>query len=441
MSEKIKNHIALWMAAIDASIEEQVNAILHHPGFQALEASWLGVKMLVEASGKDKKVLIRMLNISLRELNKDMATAIEFDQSQLYRKVYSEEFDLPGGQPYGLLIGNYAFSHKASAEVPDPMGCLEGVSKVASAAFVPFVASISPHFFGVDSYAELTPSLNMIDLLKSKEYERWNLLQQKEESRYLGLVLPRILMRRSYQVHQARGLYRCFKEQMHTHQDYLWGNPAFAFACVVIQSFSQTGWFANIKGLHPESKQGGMVNLVRTYDATDPLEIISKISTEYKITDTQEKIFNELGLMVLKDNPLLKKGVFYHVPSLHSAPKHINHSVGANTKIATMLHYLMCANRFGHYIKVMIRDKIGGFVSASHCEEYLLNWLQNYRSAATVNMGPETKARYPLSDARVEVKERMDQPGSYYCIMHLKPHYQLDDIQSHLKLVTQIKVH
>ena len=356
---------------IDYDINQQVNAILHHSEFQKMESAWRGVLMVVDAAAGDKKVVVRLLNISLRELYKDMTTAIEFDQSQLYKKVYSNEFDQPGGEPYGLIVGNYTFSHKPTKDVPDPVSLLHNVAKVAASAFTPFVAAASPHIFGIDCFSELKVPFKMDDIFKTLEYQRWKGLQQQEETRYLGLVLPRMLMRRPYNANGVKTEHRFFKEEAFKHDDYLWGNAAFAFACVSIESFSTTGWFADIKGFDPEYRTGGVINLLRDFDGTDRREHFGKYAVEYALTDKQEKTLSDSGFIPLKDNPMIKRGIFYNVQSVQMAKRYASEAGSANAKISGMLHYIMCANRFAHYIKVIVRDKIGGFMNASDCEDFL----------------------------------------------------------------------
>ncbi len=427
------------IAMINERINRQVNCILHHPDFQRLESVWRGLFMLIQTAGMSKYVVIRFLDISYRELSKDMDQAIEFDQSQLFKKVYSNEFDQPGGQPFGVLIGDYHFSHRSKMRMQNGVDLLRKIAEVCAAAFVPFVAGVDPSLFGLDSFTEFQMPFQLNDIFQQTEYQRWKNLREDEDIRYVALVLPRILMRVPYNNNGIKMTNRFFEENVTKHTDYLWGNASYAYGCVAIQSFIESGWFADIRGYNPSVGQGGSVKLERDYFYTDKAGVMPKMSVEYAITDKQEKIFHDSGFIALRDHRWIEKSVFYSSQSLHH-PKRYSTTIGqANAKISSMLHYIFCVSRFAHYIKIIMRDKVGKFINPEECERYLLLWIRKY-CAASQGMSEEARARYPLSDADVKVNEQRGAPGKYSCTIHLKPHYQLDDIQSYLKLVTNVKV-
>lgn len=427
------------IAEIDEKINSQVNLILHHSAFQRLEATWRGIAMVINTAQGDKTIQVKIFNMSAKALAKDLEHAVDFDQSTLFKKIYNEEYDQPGGLPFGLLVGDYYFSHKPTKDMPDGLSILTELAKIGAAAFCPIVTAIAPAFFGIDRFSEIQVPFKIDDLIQQKEYIRWKKLRELEESRYLGCVLPRIRMRKPYNAHVARITNRFFKENLIEHDDYLWGNASYAYACVAIQSFKETGWFSDIRGMNPTLGNGGLVDAYRDYYVTDEHEVMAKSATEYAITDAQERIFSDAGFMALRDNRFIERSIFYSSQSLQN-PKRYTTKVGTvNAKISSMLHYVLCASRFAHYIKVIVRDKVGSFMSPKECELFLEKWLHRYRAQNT-DLTPEARAKYPLTQAKIKVKELPGLPGKFNCIMYLKPHYQIDDIESHLKLVTQVKL-
>ncbi len=425
---------------IDLKINGLVNAILHHSEFQALEARWRGLQMLVEAADSPR-VQIRVLDLSFAELNKDITNAIEFDQSQVFKKVYSAEYDQAGGQPYGLLIGDYYFSHKPVDGARDGMELLAGITQIAAAAFVPFIASLTPAFFGLDEFTEFQVPLRVDDLFTQVEHHRWRRLRKDDDARFLGLTLPRVLMRVPYNADGVKMQQRFYREKINKHSDYLWGSAAFAFGCVAIRCFKETGWFADIRGIQDGGESGGVVELARNYFTTDKFGFMPKSAVEYQFTDMQEKLLSEAGFLVIRDNRYIEKGVFSSSQSVQIPQKFTRNAdaANANARISTMLHYVLCVSRFAHYVKVIARDKVGSFIGAEDCERYLARWLQSYCST-TQGESSAARACYPLNDAKVEVEERPGMPGKYNCVIHLKPQYQLDVMETYLKLVTDVKL-
>lgn len=430
--------IQTMIALLNQRINKQINTILHDKAFQALEASWRGLFMLCQKTRKPDTV-VRLLNISEQELSHDLLSAITFEHTLLFKKIYSEEFDHPGGIPYSLLIGDYYFTHLPSAKNRDPIGCLSMLSKIAAAAFAPFIASISPTMLGADALKTLKYPFKLDNLFKQKEYHRFQMLRQEEDSRFIGLLLPRILMRKP--MDQAHNLTnnRFFTEEIKTDQHLLWGNPAYAYGCVVMQSFQNTGWFAHIKGMFPFNDISSPVPLIRDYHEVDHTRSLPKTATEIYLTDEQEKHLHECGFIALKDHRLSQKAVFYSSTSIHLPYKQSTPLANTHETLANMLHYLLCASRFAHYIKVMVRDKVGQFLEAVDCQTYLRSWLLKYCAANSHN-SEATRARYPLSEASVAIAELPGLPGKFTCAIYLKPHYQLDQIQTQLKLTTHLRL-
>lgn len=440
-SSKEENNIIIrkLIILIDEKINKQVNLIIHAPVFQALEASWRGIAMLMNATQNDHDIHIKLFNMSAKALAKDMEHAVDFDQSALFRKMYSEEFDQAGGQPYGLVIADYYFSHKPQKDIPDSISVLAELAKIGASAFCPIITSINASFFGIDNFSEIQVPFKISDLLQQSEYTRWKQLRDYEETRYLGFTLPKIRMRKPYNADGIKIKNRFFKEETTTHQHYLWGNACYAFAYAVIKSYKETGWFSDIRGMNQEINHGGMVDIYRDFFRTDENDLIPKIATEYAITDFQEKVFSDAGFIALRDNRVIEKGIFYSSQSLQKPRRYSTKTGTVNAKISSMLHYVLCASRFAHYIKVIMRDRVGSFLSVKECELFLDKWIHQYRAQNT-DLTPEARAKYPLTHAKIKVHELPGLPGKYYCEMHLKPQYQIDDIESQLKLVTSVNL-
>nr|MDQ2695326.1 type VI secretion system contractile sheath large subunit [Pseudomonadota bacterium] len=360
------------IARLDALLERQVNAILHHPRFQHLEAAWRGLDYLTRQAAGAENVKVRVLNAGWRELARDLEGAIEFDQSQLFIKVYSEQFGMPGGEPFGLLVGDYAIRHR-----PADMAALGGVAQVAAAAFAPFVAAAHPAFFALDSFQELSLPLDLAALFRHQaaEYLAWQSLRQSADSRFVGLTLPRILLRLPYADDGARDQPFRFVEDV-TAADgggYLWGNAAYAFAAVAIQAFAASGWLADLRGVHRDERSaapvagGGLVGGLAAADfATDRPGLAPRYATEVFIGDYREKELSELGFIPLchcQDTPW---PAFYSSPSVQApAQSHDSPAARANARLSAMLHYILCAARFAHYLKIIGREKVGAFARAA----------------------------------------------------------------------------
>lgn len=412
---------------IDARINRQVNSILHHPVFQRLESSWRGLALLASTSTLHKQLRLRMLDVDYLTLNQDIVNSTEIEYSQLFKKIYTEELDQPGGQPFGLLIGDYYVANKTIAGARDGVEFLRQMAKIAAASFAPFVTAIDAAFFGLNSFAELQAPYKLTDLFASADYQRWQQLRQDQQAHFVALTLPRVLMRTPYNDIGIRMRHRFFKERLTEHDDYLWGNSSYIYAQTVMQSFAESGWFSKIRGnVLPAS-----VQMARHYYGGQKL--IPKFVTEYFISDKHEHLLNNAGFIALRDHRLAEKTVFYSSQTLKYP------SQNSAAKINTLLHNVLCASRFAHYIKIIIRDKIGKFISAEECETNLSRWLNNYCSASQT-ASAAALARQPLSAASVSVSALPGSSGQYFCEMLISPHTQFDDIHSQLRLLTQVKL-
>jgi type VI secretion system protein ImpD len=365
----------------------------------------------------------------------------------LFKKVYSEEFDMPGGEPFGLLIGDYQVRHRPSLEHPvDDVAVLRGISQVAAAAFAPFVASAHPALFGLDSFRELGLPIDLQAVFRQLEYLPWRSFRESEDARFVGLTLPRILLRTPYEDDGSR------VDGFHFHEDvegsdnsrYLWGNAAYAFAAVAIQAFDSHGWLADIRGVRQDPTDhhliagGGLVSGLPVHSfSTDRSGLIPKYSTAVLITAEREKELEELGFISLCHCWDTEWSAFYSNASVQAPKQYDTVAATVNARLSAMLQYTLCVARFAHYLKLLGRAKTGSFTRAEELQNYLQTWLQQYTTARD-SASYTDKARYPLREARVQVSEHPGKPGCYLCVAHLRPHFQLEQLIAAIKLETEI---
>jgi len=429
------------IARIDNLINDQLNAIIHHPSVQQLEASWRGLWQLVVQAEGARNIKIRYLDVSWAEVVKDIDRALDFDQSLLFQKIYSEEYGTAGGEPYGVIIGDYEISHKRSARHPhDDIATLNGLAEIAAAAFAPFIAAASSELFGLDDFSTLGLPLDLQTIFGQDEYIKWRALRDKPDSRFIGLTMPRVLMRAPYRTQPGsyKGIFFYEKSEKGKQTGYLWGNASYAFACILIREFANVGWFGHIRGVPRDQIGGGLLTdlPIATFE-TDSHDIIHKPVTDVVITDTLERELSDLGLIPLCQCYDTPYSAFYSNQSLQRPRKRASRNEEINAKLSAMLQHVLCASRVAHYIKVMIRDKIGSFITADECEHFLMEWLFKYTTGRE-DLDWEEQARYPLRQASVRVNEHPEKPGQYVCVIHLVPHYQLDQMVSELELVTEL---
>jgi len=440
-SSDIVSVIQNSIATIDHLINDQLNTIIHHRKFQKLESSWRGLKYLTKQTNEAKNIKIKLLDISWAEVVKDMARAIEFDQSHLFHKVYSEEYGTPGGEPYGVLIGDYEVSHRPSERHPyDDISTLERLAEVAAAAFTPFIASASSELFGLDDFSGLGLPLNLETIFNHKEYIKWRAFRENVDSRFIGLTLPRMIMRQPYRTTPGnyKGIFFYEKTNAKVSDKVLWGNACYAFGGILIREFNNIGWFGHIRGVPRNQVGGGLVtNLNTNFFETDTGDLIHKPLAEVIITDTLERELSDLGFMPFCQCYNMPFAAFYSNQSVQKPPQFADSDANINAKLSAMLQHILCASRIAHYIKVIIRDKVGSFMSADDCEAYLGKWIYKYTTGQE-DMDWEEQARFPLRDASVKVKEHPNKMGEYLCAIHLRPHYQLDQMISELELVTEL---
>jgi type VI secretion system protein ImpC len=431
VTKDMESAINARIAEIDRLVSAQLNEIMHTEDFQKLEGSWRGLNHLVMNSETGTMLKIRVFNCSKKDLLKDLERAAEFDQSALFKKVYEEEFGTFGGQPFGAMIGDYEFSNH-----PQDMALLEKISGVAAAANAPFISAASPQLFGWDSYQDLTEVRDLAKIFDRTEFAKWRSFRESEDSRYVGLTLPRTLARLPYGKETVPTETFNFQEDVtgRDHNKYLWSNAAYSFGTRLTESFAMYQWCAAIRGV----EGGGLVQGLPTHTfQTDEGDVALKCPTEISITDRREKEFSDLGFIPLVHCKNTDYAAFFGAQSAQKAKKYDQDAANANARLSTQLQYIMAVSRFAHYIKAMMRDKIGSFVSRSECEHFLNQWILQY-VVTNDDVGQQVKASRPLKEARIEVMEVPGKPGAYKAVAFLRPHFQLDELTVSLRLVAEL---
>jgi len=419
------------IAQIDHLISLQLNEVLHHPSFQKLEGTWRGIKYLMDQSETGTMLKIRVLNVSKKELLKDLQRAPEFDQSALFKKAYEEEYGVFGGAPFGALVGDYEFSKH-----PEDIELLEKISNVAAAAHAPFVSAASPEMLNLPSYTSLDAPRDLAKIFDTTEYAKWKSFRQTEDSRYVALCLPRVLGRLPYGKDTAP--VEAFNYEEHVdgsdHSKYLWMNAAFALASRMTNSFAQYGMCVAMRGV----EGGGLVTGLPVHNFyTDEGDVAMKCPTEVPITDRREKELADLGFVPLVHCKGTDYAAFFSVQTAQKPKMYDTDSANANARLSAQLPYIMAVSRFAHYLKAMMRDKIGSFMSRSEAEQFLNRWILRY-VVPDDNASPQMKARGPLREARVDVSEVPGKPGVYRAVAFLRPHFQLDELTVSLRLVAEL---
>jgi type VI secretion system protein ImpD/type VI secretion system protein ImpC len=430
------------IAALDSLIGAQVDAILRHPRYRRLEASWRGLAWLAEHATGLPRVKLRLLHLPWAELVRDLERAIEFDQSRIFEKVYEGEFGTPGGEPFGLLVGDYAVRHRRSADSPtDDVAALGAMAGVAAAAFAPFVVAADPTLFGIEDFGELSGVRDIAGIFRATEYDRWRNLQSLEDSRFLGVILPRVLTRLPHANDGTRADGFVFSESATRRAARGWTNAVFAFAAVVARAASAHGWPADVKGTDRDRIGGGLVtSLAIERFPSDRSGVGPRFGTEVALTDRQDQELSELGFIPLAALRNTIEAAFGACRSLQVARGYVGtnaNAANANARLSAQLSTMLCVSRFAHYVKVIGRDRVGSYATPEDCEAALQKWISGYVNANT-RAGPEMMARYPLADARVSVTELPGKPGHYGCTIHLQPQFQLDDVAATFRLVTEV---
>jgi type VI secretion system protein ImpC len=423
--------IGARVAEIDRLVSLQLNEVLHHPAFQKLEATWRGIWHLVSQSDTNEMLKIKLLNVPKKDLLKDFQHTLDFDQSALFQKVYEEEYGVFGGSPFAALVGDYEFGRSG-----EDIELLERVAQVAAASHAPFLSAASPDLLNLSDYSQLTGIRDISRVFDSTEYARWKSFRSSDDSRYVALTMPHVLMREPYGQDTKKIEEFAYEEGVDgkDHSKYLWGNAAYSLATRLTNSFSKFGWCASIRGV----ENGGLVEGLPTHNfRTDEGDVALKCPTEVQITDRREKELADQGLVSLVHRKGQDNAAFFSVQTANKPKLYDKPEANANAKLSAQLPYMLAISRFAHFLKVMMRDKIGGTVSRPEAETLLNRWIKNY-VLADDNESADAKAERPLRDARIEVVEVPGKPGVLRAVAFLRPHFQLDELTVALRLVADL---
>ena len=430
----IRNAIESIVAAIDAMLASQLNAILHATEYQALEATWRGLHMLVRASDKDLGVKIRMLNVNKRDLARSLRKfrGHAWDQSPLFQRVYEEEFGQLGGEPFGALIGDYEFDQR-----PDDVALLSDLAMIAAAAHAPFLTSAAPSLLQMDSWAEVANPRDLVRIMGTPEYVAYRALRDQQDARFLGLCMPRFLARLPYGAATDPLDAFAFEEETEGEDTskLLWANPAWAFAANLARAFAEFGWCARIRGID----RGGVVEgLPVLRHPTADGNVDRRTVTEICLSERREAELASCGLIPLVHRKNSDVAAFISAQSLQRPQIFDDPDATANANLSARLPYLFASCRFAHYLKCMVRDKVGTQMSRPQLASWLSEWLIGYIDGSPATSSEEFKAAHPLSAGRVTLEDLPDRPGQYDAKVFLTPHYQLEGLSVSLRLVSRL---
>ncbi|MEZ6102892.1 MAG: type VI secretion system contractile sheath large subunit [Pirellulaceae bacterium] len=422
------------IAAIDKRLSDQVNLILHHEEFQKLESAWRGLHYLVNNTETDEMLKIRVLNVSKKDLGKTLKKfkGTAWDQSPIFKKFYEEEYGQFGGEPYGCIVGDYHFDHS-----PPDVALLTEMAHISAASHAPFITGLAPTTMQMDSWQELSNPRDLTKIFQTPEYAAWRSLRQSEDARYVGLCMPRFLSRLPYGAKTDPVEEFAFEEDTEgaDHNRYTWANAAYAMAANINRSFKLYGWCSQIRGI----ESGGAVQGLPTHTfPTDDGGVAMKCPTEIAISDRREAELAANGFMPLVHKKNSDFAAFIGAQSLHQPAVYDDPDATANANLGARLPYLFATCRFAHYLKCIVRDKVGSFKERSDMETWLNNWIGQYVLQNPATASDEEKARQPLAGAEVTVEEIEGNPGYYSSKFFLRPHYQLEGLTVSLRLVSKL---
>ncbi len=426
--------IEAMIAALDRKLSEQINLILHHQDFQKLESAWRGLHYMVNNTETDEQLKIRVMAISKQDLGKTLKRykGTAWDQSPLFKKLYEEEYGQFGGEPFGALVGDYHFDHS-----PPDVELLSEMSKIAASAHAPFITGASPTVMQMDSWGELANPRDLTKIFTTPEYAAWRSLRESDDAKYLAMCMPRFLGRLPYGSKTSPIDAFDFEEDTlgADHDKYAWCNAAYAMATNINRSFKEYGWCSRIRGV----ESGGAVeNLPSHTFPTDDGGMDMKCPTEIAISDRREAELSKNGFLAMIHRKNSDFAAFIGAQSLQKPAEYDDPDATANAALAARLPYMFACNRFAHYLKCMVRDKVGSFKSRDEMERWLNEWIGRYVDGDPANSSEDTKARRPLAAAEVVVEEVEGAPGYYQSKFFLKPHYQLEGLSVSLRLVSKL---
>jgi type VI secretion system protein ImpD/type VI secretion system protein ImpC len=431
------------IAEIDRMIASQLDAILHHARLRKLEGGWRGLAWLVARMNISGRLKLRILNVTWAEICRDLEKAAEFDQSQIFRRVYEDEFGIAGGEPYGLLVVDHEVRHRPGpGAMTDDVTAIASLSAVAAAAFAPLVIGASPALFGVDEFSDLSGVADPAAAFVAQEYQRWKNLGTREDMRFVAVGLPRTLARLPWNETLDRHRGFRYSETAHGTDENVWSSSGYLVAACVMRAFAAFSWPADMRGYDIDRIGGGVVeDLPEPFFSIDPAYGLERPALEVMLTDRQERALVAAGLLPVGSLPfggqaLIGAARSLQVPNARFVGANAD-SAAANTRLSAQFNTMICVSRFAHYVKVMGRDMVGSLQTAQEIQKKLQTWLLKFSTSAT-SPGPDTMAKYPLRGASVVINEVPGKPGVYGCIIQLQPHFQLDDIAASFRLMTEI---
>lgn len=434
ISDDVIGTIKAIIAEIDKKLSDQVNLILHQPRFQQLESAWRGLNYLVNNTETDEMLKIRVMNVSKADLGKTLKkySGVAWDQSPMFKKLYEQEYGQLGGEPYGCLVGDYYFSH-----MPTDVQLLGQVAQIAAAAHAPFIAGAAPTLMNMDSWQELANPRDLAKIFGAPDYAAWRSLREADDSKYVGLAMPRFLARLPYGAKTNPVEEFEFEEETSggDSSKYAWGNAAYAMAVNINRSFKLYGWCTSIRGVESGGAVEGLP--VHTFPSDDG-GVDMKCPTEIAISDRREAELAACGLMPLIHRKNTDTAAFIGAQSLQKPQEYMDPDATSNARLAGRLPYLFASCRFAHYLKCMVRDKVGSFKERADMQRYLSDWITNYVILNPENAGEQARAAKPLAGAEVKVEEVEGNPGYYTAKFHLRPHYQLEGVNVTMSLVSRL---
>jgi type VI secretion system protein ImpC len=434
IGDDVVDSIERMIAAIDDKLSQQINAIIHHDEFQQMESAWRGLHYLVSNTETDEYLKVRFMNVSKAELAKTLKRykGVSWDQSPVFKKVYEHEYGQFGGEPYGCLVGDYYFDHS-----PPDVEMLGELAKISAAAHAPFLSAVSPASLQMDSWQELANPRDLTKIFSTPDYAAWRSLRESEDSKYLGLTMPRFLARQPYGAKTNPVEEFAFEEDtgLADHSRYTWANSAYAMAVNINRSFKEFGWCSRIRGI----ESGGAVPNLPTHTfPTDDGGVDMKCPTEIAISDRREAELSKSGFLPLIHKKNSDLAAFIGAQSMHKPAEYDDPDATANARLASRLPYLFATCRFAHYLKCIVRDKIGSFKERADMQRWLQDWIMQYVDGDPANSSESVKATRPLAAAEVVVEEIEGNPGMYASRFYLRPHYQLEGLTVSLRLVSKL---
>ncbi|HEV2677051.1 MAG TPA: type VI secretion system contractile sheath large subunit [Aliidongia sp.] len=434
ISADVVNTISAIIAQIDQKLTEQINLILHNQDFQKLEAAWRGLHHLVNNTETDEQLKIRVMNISKKDLAKTLKKfkGTAWDQSPIFKKMYEEEYGQFGGEPYGCLVGDYHFDHS-----PPDVELLSSLAQISAATHAPFISGVAPTLMQMDSWSELSNPRDLTKIFQTPEYAAWRSLRESDDARYIGLAMPRFLARLPYGAKTDPVEAFDFEEETESADSskYVWANSAYAMALNINRSFKMYGWCSRIRGI----ESGGAVEGLPTHTfPTDDGGVDMKCPTEIAISDRREAELAKVGLMPLIHKKNSDFAAFIGAQSLQKPAEYEDPDATANANLAARLPYLFATCRFAHYLKCIVRDKVGSFKEREDMQRWLQGWINQYVDGDPSRSSEQTKAMKPLAAAEVVVEEVEGNPGYYSSKFYLRPHYQLEGLTVSLRLVSKL---